>query len=334
MARSGTARNSPKGKTALRRFLLPADYIATNGAGAEPWLLPESRAYTRWLARAHYENFHVVSFLLPRRLHQDFYNVYAFCRWADDLGDEIGDPLRSLELLEEWRLELAAMYTGQVRHPVFVALRETVERHLIPEQPFADLIRAFLQDQTVTRYESWGQLLDYCVYSANPVGRLVLRLCGYVDDERRRLSDFTCTALQLANHWQDVGRDWEKGRVYIPLDAMAQHRYSPDALQQDIQSGAASEPFRALLRDLCDRARHLFMQGLPLADLVDRRLAVDLDLFSRGGMAILDRIAGQDYDVIAKRPALGKAAKGILLLKALSRRAMARPLREAQHAYR
>lgn len=318
----------------MRRFLLPADYIAANGAGAEPWLLPESLAYTRWLARTHYENFHVVSFLLPRRLHQDFYNIYAFCRWADDLGDEIRDPLRSLELLEEWRLGLAAMYAGQVRHPVFVALRETVERHRIPEQPFADLIRAFVQDQTVTRYESWDQLLDYCLYSANPVGRLVLHLCGYVDEERRRLSDFTCTALQLANHWQDVARDWEKGRVYIPLDAMTQHRYSPQALRQDIERGAASAPFRALLQDLCGRAGELFAKGLPLVDLVDRRLAIDLDLFSRGGMAILDRIAAQDYDVIAKRPTLGKAAKGILLLKALSRRAVARPHREALHAYR
>ena len=318
----------------MRRFLLPADFLAANGAGAAPWHLPESLAYTRWLARSHYENFPVVTFLLPRRLHQDFFNVYAFCRWADDLGDEIGDPLRSLELLEEWRLELAAMYAGQVRHPVFVALRETVERHRIPHQPFADLIRAFVQDQTVTRYESWDQLLDYCVYSANPVGRLVLHLTGYVDEERRRLSDFTCTALQLANHWQDVARDCEKGRAYIPLDAMAQHRYSPQALQQDIERGAASDPFRALLRDLCGRARELFAKGLPLVDLVDRRLAVDLDLFSRGGMAILDRIASQRYDVIAKRPALGKAAKGMLLLKALTRRAMARPLREAQHAYR
>jgi phytoene/squalene synthetase len=177
-------------------------------------------------------------------------------------------------------------------------------------------------------------LLDYCVYSANPVGRLVLHLCGYVDEERRRLSDFTCTALQLANHWQDVGRDWEKGRVYIPQDAMQQHRYTPQAMREDIECGAASEPFRSLLRDLCERAGRLFEKGLPLVDLVDRRLAVDLDLFSRGGMAILDRIARQDYDVIAKRPALSKAAKGILLLRALSRRAMARPLREAQHAYR
>lgn len=318
----------------MRRFLLPAEYVALKGAGVEPWSLPEALAYTRWLARAHYENFHVVSFLLPRRLHQDFYNVYSFCRWADDLGDEIGDPRKSLELLEEWRSELAAMYRGEVRHPVYVALRETVERHHIPEQPFADLIRAFFQDQSVTRYDTWEQLLDYCVYSANPVGRLVLHLCGYSDEERRRLSDFTCTALQLANHWQDVSRDWEKGRVYIPLEVMAGHGYSVEALQADLEGGKGGQPFRAMMQDLCHRARDLFAKGLPLVDLVDRRLAVDLDLFSRGGMAILDRIAAQDYDVIAKRPALSKAAKAVLLIKALSRRSMSKPQREAQHAYR
>lgn len=318
----------------MRRFLLPADYIAHNGAGAGPWPLDESLAYTRWLARSHYENFHVASFLLPRRLHQDFYNLYAFCRWADDLGDEIGDPQRSLELLEEWRLGLAAMYAGEARHPVFVALRTTVERFGMPQQPFADLIRAFAQDQTITRYQSWDQALEYCVYSANPVGRLVLHLCGYTDEERRNLSDFTCTALQLANHWQDVGRDWAKDRVYIPLDVMTKHRYSVEALERDIQRCQASEPFRAVLKDLCGRARELFLKGLPLVDNVDRRLAVDLDLFSRGGMAILDRIARENYDVIAQRPVLGKAAKGMLLLKALGRRAMPKPLREAQHAYR
>jgi squalene synthase HpnC len=318
----------------VRPFLLPADYIANNGAGADPWPLDESLAYTRWLARSHYENFHVASVLLPRRLHQDFYNLYAFCRWSDDLGDEIGNPQRSLELLEEWRLGLAAMYAGEARHPVFVALRTTVERFGMPQQPFADLIHAFVQDQTVTRYQTWDQVLDYCVYSANPVGRLVLHLCGYTDEQRRDLSDFTCTALQLANHWQDVSRDWETDRVYIPLDAMTKHRYSLEALERDITRGQASEPFRAVLKDLCGRARELFLKGLPLVDSVDRRLAVDLDLFSRGGMAILDRIAGQNYDVIAKRPVLGKAAKGMLLLKALGRRAMPRPHREAQHAYR
>src|SRR5690242_10546631 len=142
------------------------------------WSHSEATAYTRWLATHHYENFHVVSFLLPKRLHQDFYNVYAFCRWADDLGDEIGDPRESLRLLEWWREELRKMYAGTASHPVFVALQGTAARYQLPEALFEDLIRAFEQDQTITRYRTFEELFDYCRYSANPVGRLVLGLCG------------------------------------------------------------------------------------------------------------------------------------------------------------
>src|SRR5690242_6014567 len=190
------------------------------------WSHSEATAYTRWLATHHYENFHVVSFLLPKRLHQDFYNVYSFCRWADDLGDEIGDPAESLRLLEWWRGEHNAMYRGVACHPVFVALKDTVTRHDVPVEPFDRLIRAFEQDQTVTRYETFGDVFGYCTNSANPVGHLVLYLCGYRDAERQHLSDYTCTALQLANFWQDIGVDLEKGRVYLPLDLLAKHGYS------------------------------------------------------------------------------------------------------------
>ena len=210
--------------------LAPREFVHSPDALAQSYSIAEAEAYTRWLATSHYENFHVVSFLLPRRLHQDFYNVYAYCRWADDLGDEMGDTHESLRLLEWWRVELTRMYAGEVQHPVFVALRETVRRHSIPERPFADLIRAFIQDQTVTRYKSWDEVLDYCVYSANPVGHLVLYLCGYSDTERQRLSDLTCTALQLANFWQDVSVDIEKDRVYMPLDVLSRHGYSVDEL--------------------------------------------------------------------------------------------------------
>src|SRR5690348_16654765 len=169
-------------------LLAPAEFVKSPDALHKDWSPADSQAYTRWLATHHYENFHVVSFLLPRRLHQDFYNLYSYCRWADDLGDEIGDRERSLELLDWWRAELDAMYAGQTRHPVFVALQSTVQRHSIPRQPFADLIQAFVQDQTVTRYRDWEELFRYCRYSANPVGRLVLYLCGYADEERQRLS--------------------------------------------------------------------------------------------------------------------------------------------------
>src|ERR1700681_4437305 len=181
--------------------------------------IDDAQKYTRWLATHHYENFNVVSWLLPAELHQHFYNVYAYCRWADDLGDEVPETARALELLNWWERELDGCYEGRPAHPVFVALRETIVAKDIPKQPFADLLKAFRQDQTVKRYQTWDAVLDYCMHSANPVGRLVLYLCGYRDEQRQLLSDATCTALQLANFWQDVSRDLEKGRIYIPLDA-------------------------------------------------------------------------------------------------------------------
>ena len=199
-------------------YLAPAAFVRSPEALGRPWPVEEGRAYTRWLATSHYENFHVVSFLLPKRLHQDFYNVYAYCRWSDDLADEIGDTAESLRLLAWWRGELDAMYAGRATHPVFAALAPTVAQYGIPRQPFSDLLDAFVQDQTVTRYRNWEELFGYCRNSANPVGRLVLYLGGYSDDARQRLSDATCTALQLANFWQDVTVDLLKDRVYIPLD--------------------------------------------------------------------------------------------------------------------
>src|SRR5882757_8555683 len=201
-------------------LLAPAAYVASPEAMSQVCTPEQGRTYTRWLATRHYENFHVVSFLLPKRLHQDFYNVYSYCRWADDLADEIADKAESLRLLAWWRSELDAMYAGRATHPVFAALGPTVERYGIPRQPFSDLLDAFVQDQTVTRYANWEELFGYCRNSANPVGRLVLYLCGYSDPQRQRLSDATCTALQLANFWQDVTVDLQKDRVYIPLDVM------------------------------------------------------------------------------------------------------------------
>ena len=280
----------------------------------------DAQEYTRWLATHHYENFHVVSWLLPKRLHQDFYNVYSYCRWADDLGDEIGDTAESLRLLAWWREELHAMYAGETRHPVFVALRGTVERYAIPQQPFDDLISAFVQDQTVTRYRNWDELFGYCKCSANPVGRLVLYLCGYSDAERQRLSDATCTALQLANFWQDVTVDWEKDRVYLPLDVLERHGSSVE----EIAARRFTPGFRAAMQDAVECARKLFLEGLPLTGMVDRRLAVDIELFSRGGMRVLDKIAAQGYDVLARRPAISKTERVWILLGTLARAALAR----------
>ena len=301
-------------------LLAPADFVRSPEARAKAYTAEEALAYTRWLATHHYENFHVVSFLLPKHLHQDMYNIYAYCRWADDLGDEIADTAESLRLLDWWRCELDAMYQGRATHPVFVALGPTVQRHGIPREPFSNLIEAFVQDQTVTRYHNWEELFGYCRNSANPVGRLVLYLCGYSDTERQGLSDATCTALQLANFWQDVTVDLKKDRIYIPLDVMARHGYT----QEELFAHRFTPAFRETMREIVAKARGLFEQGLPLVGKVNRRLALDLDLFSRGGMRVLDKIEQQDYDVLAARPAISKVERVRLLIASMARVAFQR----------
>jgi squalene synthase HpnC len=299
--------------------LYPKEFVASPEALRRQWTHAESLDYTRWLATNHYENFHVVSFLLPKHLHQDFYNVYSYCRWADDLGDEIGDTQESLRLLEWWNAELDRMYAGETSHPVLVALRGTVEKFGIPKKPFADLVRAFVQDQTVTRYQDWAGVIDYCVYSANPVGRLVLYLCGYSDAERQRLSDATCTGLQLANFWQDVTVDQMKDRVYLPLDLLARNGYSVEEMFAHKFDGR----FREVMREAVEHARGYFMTGLPLARMVNKRLSVDLELFSRGGLCILDKIEKMDYDVLSRRPRISKTERLRLLVGTLARVAFA-----------
>jgi len=298
-------------------FVGPIDFLASSDAMTRVWAFDESLAYTRWLATHRYENFQVVSFLLPKRLHQDFYNVYAFCRWADDLGDEVGDTQESLRLLAWWRGELNRMYAGEASHPVYVALRATVLRHELPVETFDDLIKAFEQDQTVTRYRTFHDVFEYCRYSANPVGRLVLGLCGYHDAARYALSHATCTALQLANFWQDVTVDWLKDRVYLPTDLLEKHGTSVNAIAQR----KFDDRFRAAMKEAVDVARGLFLNGLPLIDQVDRRLAIDLELFSRGGLKVLEKIERQDYNVLAGRPAISKIERVGILLGALRRRA-------------
>jgi squalene synthase HpnC len=277
--------------------------------------LEDAQRYTRWLATHHYENFNVVSWLLPKTLHQHFYNVYAYCRWSDDLGDEVSDPARALALLDAWEVELHLIYSRgkNASHPVLIALAETIRAKSIPVEPFADLLRAFRQDQTVHRYATWDDLTGYCVYSANPVGRLVLYLCDYRDEGRHRLSDFTCTALQLANFWQDVSRDLEKGRIYIPLDALGEHGLT----EAEIVSRQFDARYVALMRSLIARTRGLFAAGLPLTQRVDSTLRIDLELFSRGGLAILDAIEAAGYNTLDHRPALTKRTKLALLSRAL-----------------
>lgn len=290
-----------------------ADLEVARGMPPDSCSVADAERYTRRLATGHYENFNVVSWLLPKRLHQHFYNLYAYCRWADDLGDEVADPQRALELLTWWEDELRACYAGKPAHPVFVALAGTIRACEIPMEPFADLLVAFRQDQTVKRYATWDDMIGYCRYSANPVGRLVLYLCGYRDRERQRLSDATCTALQLANFWQDVSRDLEKGRIYIPLDALHAHGLE----FQDIESRRFSEKYASLMRDLVVRTRALFAEGMPLAASVAPDLRVDIEMFSRGGMAVLDAIERARYNTLQKRPSIGKGTQAMLLGRAL-----------------
>jgi squalene synthase HpnC len=221
-----------------------------------------------------------------------------------------------LALLNQWEAELNACYDSHPKHPVFVALAETVETFNIPKQEFSDLLRAFRQDQTVTRYESFDDLLGYCRYSANPVGHLVLHLCGYSDAERQQLSDFTCTALQLANFWQDLSVDYAKGRIYLPIESLRRFGVSED----DIASNRNTHAFREMMKFEVERARQWFQRGLPLVEKVDRELAIDLELFSRGGQEILNSIERQKFAVLGQRPAISKPRKLALVARAALRK--------------
>ncbi|HKD60164.1 MAG TPA: squalene synthase HpnC [Terracidiphilus sp.] len=311
-----TAALHPESESARERLIargwdaLPASYRIPEKTPT----LEEARAWCKHLAETHYENFHVATWFLPERLRPHFHAIYAYCRVSDDLGDEVGNTEQSLALLDLWGRELDACYEGHSRHAVFVALAETIRSCNIPKEPFADLLTAFRQDQLVTRYATMKDVLGYCRCSANPVGRLVLYTCGYSDAERFRLSDATCSALQLANFWQDVRVDWAKNRVYLPQDDMQRFGVS-DAT---IEKGIATPEFRGLLKLEVEYARNLFIQGLPLIGMVDRDLAVDLDLFSRGGLEILNAIGQQDYDVLSSRPSISKRTKLQLALRAVS----------------
>lgn len=284
--------------------------------------LEEARAYCARLTATHYENFSVVTWMTPRPLRPAFRAIYSFCRWADDLGDEVGDQEKSRELLAWWRGELRAMYEGEARHPVMIALTDVVQEYAIPIDPFEALISAFEQDQEVSDYETYEQLVDYCTRSANPVGHLVLYLGRCFDSRTAALADRTCTALQLANFWQDVARDQEIGRTYLPRE----DRESFGVTEADLRARRFTPAFAELMAFEVARARDLFHRGWPLVAQLPPFLAIDVDLFTRGGLAILDRIVDRGYDVLSARPRLGKLAKAGLLARALVSRLGALPI--------
>lgn len=286
----------------------------------------EAEAYCQQLATTHYENFPLVSWLLPRQLHQHFYNVYAYCRWADDLGDEVGDTAQSQVLLDWWQAELDRCYAGEAQHPVFVALQPTIAEFQIPRQPFADLISAFQQDQLVREYDTFEQLRDYCRRSADPVGRIVLYLGRQFTDEHAAWSDRICTGLQLANFWQDVSRDYAIGRIYLPREDYERFGYT----RADFDQRAESPAFLDLMRFEVDRAREWLLAGLPLVTRLPGRLQVDIDLFARGGLKILDRIERIGYRVWTERPVVTKLDAVRLLTQALARRALRRLLPQSK----
>jgi hydroxysqualene synthase len=282
------------------------------------WSLDDSFDYCEQLARSHYENFPVGSFLVPRPLRRHFYSIYAFARIADDVADEDYQSSNleheRLDLIAEWLFMLGRCFEGKASHPVFIALRDTSTRFHLPKGLFEDLLSAFAQDVTVRRYRSFEQLLDYCRRSANPIGRLILLLFGYRDDELHRPSDAVCTALQLANHWQDVAVDLDKDRIYLPEEDL--ERFGLTA--RDLERREVNEAFGRLMAFEVERARALFREGRPLCAAVEGRLRLELRAVWLGGNTILDRLQAVGYDVFTARPSIGVIDKLRILIGAAS----------------
>lgn len=265
------------------------------------------------LAKSHYENFSVVTWALPRDRRKHFYSIYAFCRSVDDLGDEHkGDRISALD---HWAEDLERCYTGTPNSPYLLALQETIRVFDIPRDPFLKIIEANRMDQRVTRYATYKDVEFYCQHSANPVGHLVLYVSGYRDDERQSLSDFTCTALQLTNFWQDVVRDFNIGRVYIPQEDMRQFGYT----EEQLACRTVTDSFRKLMAFEVERTRSIFDNGMPLIDTLEGNLKLDIALFTKGGLAVLDAIQNQHYDVLSNRPFLSKYSKLRIMLTTMLR---------------
>ena len=292
--------------------------MATHRAIGKPPGLDEAYAHCERLAKAHYENFTVGSLLLPRSARPYFYAVYAFCRQTDDLGDEAsGDRLAQLD---EWEEALAQAYDGQPSHPIMVALQDTIRRFDIPDTPFRKLIQANRMDQGKVRFPTYNDLLHYCDHSANPVGHMVLYVLGDQSEESHRLSDATCTALQLANFWQDVKRDHDMGRIYLPLEDVERFGYT----EENLAAGVVNDNLRELMAFEVNRAQQLFEQGYALIERLDGRFKLDIALFTKGGMSILEAIRRQDYDVLTNRPVVTSGRKLWLMASTALRLALRR----------
>lgn len=273
--------------------------------------IAEAYRHCERLARSHYENFQIASLLIPREVKRHIYAIYAFCRHVDDLGDE-AEGNRPV-LLNEWEEELDRCYSGRPEQIIMVALADTIAQFAIPKEPFKKLIEANRMDQRIDRYRTYEELLKYCDHSANPVGRLFLYLFGYRESQLQELSDYTCTALQLTNFWQDIAIDLEKGRIYIPQEDLQRFNYTEEELKRHV----VNENFRQLMRFELERTRGLFQEGLKLVEFLDGRLRVDVELFSRGGLRILRKIVKGNYDVFHRRPTLSKLEKLGLFLQVL-----------------
>ena len=286
--------------------------MVTTSSNRNSLEIRRAEQFCRTLARGRYENFVFATLMLPRRLRQPFYNVYAFCRTADDLADESASPEQALKHLEDYRRKLDQAFCGTPTDPIFVALGHTAKEFQLPQQPFDDLLSAFIQDQRVCRYNTIEDLLDYCERSANPVGRIVLKLCGCDSKSNDALSDEICTGLQLANHCQDISRDYEMGRIYLPQDEMDRFGVS----EAMVGSHAASPPLRQLIQSECERAKQYLLRGLELAERVPIWFSGDVKMFAHGGLQTIRAIERIDYDVLTRRPTVGRLSKLSLMLRA------------------
>ncbi len=275
--------------------------------------LSQAEKYCKSLAQRHYENFSVASWLVPPAFRQDFLNIYAFCRWSDDLADEIGNSADSIRLLDWWRAELHACFSGTAKHPVFIALRETITKRSFSVENFEKLLDAFVHDQRVTRYDSHLEVFDYCRGSANPVGRILLQLACVEEPEALKLSDQICTGLQIANFCQDMRPDAQLGRIYLPRDVWQRFQLS----ESEILAGHATDNLRFALKGWVELARTQLVRGLPLVQLTPRWLARDIQLFARGGLALLNNIARVNYDVWSRPIEVSKRQKLALLLRSV-----------------